>query len=293
MTQALSASGATFVRLHEGFVAKYYLDPVGVPTIGIGFTWRSAAFRAWWAKHKNVEFGPGATITRAEAEDALRALFAEEYGLAVNKFLGEDVAQHVFDAMSSVTFNCGAGTLGDRWALAAKAGNYGAAGALLEATRVTARGKRLAGLVRRRKEEALLLEKGIYTGVGGAVQPEPADAMADGMLIRGERGPAVRILIVDLHKLGFYDGRMDDVFGYGTEAAVLAFQRTNGLEADGWAGPVTLKAIAAAIGKPASTVTPPPATPTTPAPQDAPVAPADRPWWIVLLEALARLFTRG
>jgi lysozyme len=34
----LSPKDAAFIRRHDGFVARYYLDPVGVPTIGIGFT---------------------------------------------------------------------------------------------------------------------------------------------------------------------------------------------------------------------------------------------------------------
>lgn len=86
----LSEKGAASVRLHEGYVRNFYLDPVGVGTIGIGFTWASKAFRAWWAKHKpGVKFGPGAVMSREEADDALRFLFAEEYGKAVNAFLGK------------------------------------------------------------------------------------------------------------------------------------------------------------------------------------------------------------
>lgn len=264
----LSKKGAAFIRSHEGFVARYYLDPVGVGTIGIGFTWRSSAFQEWWAAHKNVNFGPGASMTRAEAEDALRYLCEREYGHAVNKHYGGPVKQHVFDASTSVTYNCGAATLGDRWAEAAKKGFYATAADYLETTRVTAKGRRLAGLVRRRKEEAALLEYGRY----GAVVPQPKDAMADGILVRGERGPAVAALIADLHKLGHYDGRLDDVFGYGTEAAVLAFQRKAGLTADGIAGPKTLAAVAAAL---------------------AAKKPTKTNWLAALIDALLALFRGG
>ena len=38
----LSKQGAAFVRSHEGFVPKYYLDPVAVPTIGVGTVERVA-----------------------------------------------------------------------------------------------------------------------------------------------------------------------------------------------------------------------------------------------------------
>ena len=244
----LSAKGAAFVRLHEGYAAKYYLDPVKVGTIGIGFTWGSAAFREWWGKNKSgVTFGPGATMSRAEAEDALRYLFEREYGKAVNDFLKKTVPQHVFDGMASPVFNLGPGSLKWKWASAIKAGDVAKGAALLRTTGTTAKGKKLAGLVRRRKEEALLIELGVYTGVDNASGLTVPLADADGILVRRERGPAVAQLIRDLHKLGYYDGLLDDVFGPGTESAVLAFQRMNGLVDDGKVGPVTRAALDRAL----------------------------------------------
>lgn len=271
----LSAKGAAFVRLHEGFVAKYYRDPVGVGTIGIGFTWKSESFRQWWYANKSGIFGPSAKMTRAEAESALTYLFSKEYGAAVDKFLAKTVAQHVFDAMASVTYNCGPGALAWKWAAAVKRGALGDAALHLRTTATTAGGKTLAGLVRRRKEEALLLEKGVYTGVEATFEPlgpSAAEPMSDGVLVRGERGPAVKALIRDLHALGLYDGVLDDVFGYGTEAAVLAFQRANGLKADGYAGPKTLSAIAAALARKAK--------------------PAKQNWLSALLDIILGLFTK-
>lgn len=242
MTMKLSAKGAAFVRAHEGFVGRWYADPVGIMTIGCGFTWRSAAFRQWWAKNKPGIPKYQGRMTRAEADDALMYLFAHEYGKAVDGFLKKAVPQHVYDAMCSVSFNCGPGSLKWKWAAALKRGDYEAGAALLRTTAVTARGKRLPGLVRRRKEEALLITNGVYTGVGN-VKAGPVDAMADGVLARGERGPAVAALIRDLAALGHYDGVLDDVFGRGTEAAVIAFQNASGLKPDGMAGPATLEAI--------------------------------------------------
>lgn len=254
----LSPQGAGFVRVHEGFVPRWYEDPVGVPTIGIGFTWRSAAFREWWKANKpDVAFARGATMTREEADEALRFLVDREYGAAVNRFLGSvAVPQHVFDGMCSPVFNLGPGSLEWKWAAACKARDFDRAASHLRVTGTTARGKRLAGLVARRKEEAELIRSGDYT-VGAA----PADAMADGMLIRGERGDAVRELQRDLKGLGLYDGKIDGIFGYGTEEAVMAFQRTQWLKADGYAGPKTLAALRAA---------------ETPAPPDVPMPP-ERP----------------
>ena len=244
----LSSKGAAFTRAHEGFKAQAYLDPVGILTIGIGFTWRSNAFRKWWAIHRPGQtFSLKSTMTREEAEECLRFMFKEEYGKAVNDFLSREVPQHIFDGMASPVFNLGAGSLKWQWAQAAKAGDYRRAGLLLTTTGTTAQGKTLSGLVKRRADEAELIIYGDYTY--GPMRASPAavaeaNALSDGVLVRGERGPAVALLIQDLKKLGFYDGTVDDIFGYGTEAAVLAFQRANGLRADGKAGPKTLAAIA-------------------------------------------------
>jgi lysozyme len=277
----LSSAGAAFVRHHEGFVPRYYLDPVGVGTIGNGFTWASSAFRSWWGKKRpGQKFGPGATMTRAEAAEVLIVLMREEYGAAVNRFLGQTVAQHVFDAMASVTFNCGAGTLSDRWAAAAKRGDMAAAADLLKTTRVTAKGRRLAGLVSRRLDEAEMLEQADYTIGRPALDP-----MADGMLVRRERGEAVRQLQVDLQGAGFYgDGEADGIFGPGTEAAVMEFQRSVGLKDDGYAGPATLAALKGV--EPA----PPIILPTEPAPlpvivPPAPGAPLTASQYITIAEA--------
>lgn len=59
----------------------------------------------------------------------------------------------------------------------------------------------------------------------------------------GSKGAAVTRLQKKLAKLGFSPGSIDADFGPGTEAAVLAFQRSEGLLADGVAGPRTLAAL--------------------------------------------------
>jgi len=304
----LSVNGAAFLRLQEGFVDHAYRDAVGVLTIGVGFTWRSNAFRQWWEKNRPGQtFDLSARMTRSEADNCLRYLCQDEYGKAVNDFLGHDVPPHVFDAMTSVVFNCGAGTLDDRWAIAAKRADYATAARFLETTRVTAKGKKLAGLVRRRKEEGLLISKGIYTGVTTNVQPVAVDPLADGVLVRGERGPAVATLILNLAALGFYTGRLDDVFGFGTEAAVLKFQRANGLKDDGYAGPKTLALIAEKVkakgpAEPVQRVSPLPSetdkafrdTMAAKAAKDAPApAPEAKTGWLsLILSILSKLFKR-
>lgn len=164
----ISRAGIDFIALHEGFRSRAYHDAATPPvlTIGYGFTWRSTSFRSWWARNRSSRFNLSSTMSEDEAKAALQMMIADEYGKAVNEFLGhKQVPQHVFDAAVSAVFNLGPRALTWKWAAAMKAGDYAAAAARLRVTGTTAGGRRLAGLVRRRKEEALLLEKGIYTGV--------------------------------------------------------------------------------------------------------------------------------
>ena len=59
-------------------------------------------------------------------------------------------------------------------------------------------------------------------------------------LKRGSTGPDVRKLQEHLQARGFSPGNIDGTFGGGTEAALIAFQKSEGLLADGVAGPKTL-----------------------------------------------------
>jgi peptidoglycan L-alanyl-D-glutamate endopeptidase CwlK len=56
-------------------------------------------------------------------------------------------------------------------------------------------------------------------------------------------GPEVSALQQALARAGFNPGVADGVFGLGTEAAVLGFQRSKGLAADGTVGPATATAL--------------------------------------------------
>ena len=70
----------------------------------------------------------------------------------------------------------------------------------------------------------------------------PAASTATGtqpMVYRGSRGDAVRKLQELLNKKGFDCGAADGIFGSKTYAAVVAFQKANGLSADGIVGPLT------------------------------------------------------
>lgn len=59
----------------------------------------------------------------------------------------------------------------------------------------------------------------------------------------GSEGSAVRYLQTKLKSLGYYTGSADGSYGSGTEAAVKAFQKANGLKADGKAGTDTINML--------------------------------------------------
>jgi len=75
-------------------------------------------------------------------------------------------------------------------------------------------------------------------------------------LRRGSTGPDVATLQDALRARGFNPGATDANFGGGTEAAVIAFQRSEGLLADGVVGPRTAAALGLPGPSPAPSVIP-------------------------------------
>ena len=63
------------------------------------------------------------------------------------------------------------------------------------------------------------------------------------MLGRGSKGKAVRKVQEMLAKKGFSPGKIDGDFGKATRSAVVNFQKSEGLLADGIVGPKTIKAL--------------------------------------------------
>ena len=59
----------------------------------------------------------------------------------------------------------------------------------------------------------------------------------------GSRGEEVRQIQQKLRDLAFYTGEVDGIFGLQTQKAVIAFQRSRGLSADGIVGKNTLSAL--------------------------------------------------
>ncbi|MGV1785758.1 MULTISPECIES: helicase-related protein [Agrobacterium] len=145
----------------------------------------------------------------------------------------ENRKQHELDAAASVTFNLGVGAMNWTWAEYWRKGQIKKAAAHLASNYNTAKGKKLPGLVRRRKEEALLFEKGIYTGVGVTkeVTAEPP-VLPD---------PVVKEAQELLTTAGLNPGAIDGWMGEKTKAAVIAYQKAHPhLIADGIIGPATI-----------------------------------------------------
>ncbi len=63
------------------------------------------------------------------------------------------------------------------------------------------------------------------------------------VLRQGAKGSEVREVQRRLKLWGYYNGSVDGVFGAGTRSAVVAFQKKNGLTADGVVGKSTYKAL--------------------------------------------------
>ena len=76
-------------------------------------------------------------------------------------------------------------------------------------------------------------------GVSPAMPVETTTGVGRPMVSYGSRGDAVRKLQELLNALGYDCGSVDGIFGSKTKAAVLAFQKANGLGVDGIVGPLT------------------------------------------------------
>jgi lysozyme len=233
---ATSPRGRDFLRAHEGNPLTCYLDPVKVPTIGTGFTMRSKAVRAALAKRGITKLVPGKTkITAKQSDEILIEVLAAEFEPAVVRN-SPSRKQHQMDAATSVVFNLGTGAMDWQWAKLWRAGKLKAAADYLASHYNTAGGKKLAGLVRRRKEEALLFEKGVYTGTTAAKEATPEPPAAP--------DPVVKEAQEILSGKGFNPGAIDGWMGEKTKAAVIAYQKAHPhLVADGIIGPATLSQL--------------------------------------------------
>lgn len=227
MADTISEKLVQFVKAREGWSTNAYREKHDVVTIGYGFTnldkTCQAFFKAKWGRPLRL----GDTITKGEGDVLLGQVLRQEYLPPVLKRFGRSLTQERLDCCVSVSYNCGAGTLSDRWADALAAGDVKRAAELLKETRVTAQGHPLAGLRARRALEADLLLYGRYgsTAVAPAVSSHAED---------------VEAYQQQLKILGFYKGEIDGVAGPGTIDAVKAYQAAHpDLVVDGVVGRAT------------------------------------------------------
>jgi peptidoglycan hydrolase-like protein with peptidoglycan-binding domain len=75
----------------------------------------------------------------------------------------------------------------------------------------------------------------------------PSSPAGPEVLRRGSEGPVVTVVQHRLLDLGFRPGGEDGHYGNATYAAVMAFQKHEGLQPDGNAGPLTLAALQAGL----------------------------------------------
>ena len=94
---------------------------------------------------------------------------------------------------------------------------------------------------------------GSSTG-GGTTSSQYTNGKTDIYLRLGSTGSQVKILQNRLIVLGYISGTADGTFGETTEAAVAAFQKRNGLDNDGVAGPSTLTKLYSSSAKKAASV---------------------------------------
>ncbi|WP_052954045.1 glycoside hydrolase family protein [Devosia soli] len=223
-----------FIGGHEGFVSTYYLDPVHVPTIGYGFTWGSAVFRNWWQTRYGRKFQRGDTISQADAHSILKLIIETEAAPPVDAKIASAKA-NVRDASYSMVYNAGAGSLKWKWFQALIRGDIKGAAALWRKTAVTAKGKWLPGIARRRNEEADIAEFNRWPSWLGQGDVAPATHTPS---------ENVRQAQLWLKALGYEPGPADGVPGQRTKAATLRFQQDHGaLKVDGVIGPATLAAL--------------------------------------------------
>lgn len=136
----------SLIRNAEGFSAKPYNCPAGVPTIGFGST--------RYADGRSVALSDPA-ITIAQANEILYATLGQ-YEAAVNRYVTVPLTQGQFDALVDFAYNAGAQSLRTSTLLRRlNAGDYtGAAGEFSKW--VFGGGKPLPGLVKRRAFESAL-----------------------------------------------------------------------------------------------------------------------------------------
>ena len=161
----INNAGLALIREFEGFVPKWYRDPVGVWTIGYGHTDAAGS-----PKHAT---SPNLHLTEAEGAEILHRDLGR-YEADVARLVKVPLNENQHAALVSFTYNLGAGNLGSSTLLRKlNAGDY--VGAAAEFPRWNkAGGKVLAGLTRRRKAEQTLFNKPVSRTITAPATNSPA-----------------------------------------------------------------------------------------------------------------------
>ena len=142
----ITKQGIDLIKRFEGFEPEIYLDAAGLPTIGYGHLLQQG---------ENKMFAGG--ISEAAGE----ALLIKDVGIAeraVLRLIRVPLTDGQFDALVSFTFNLGGGAL-QRSTLRRKVNREEHSDVPAEFMRwVWAGGRKLRGLVRRRRAEAKLYQ---------------------------------------------------------------------------------------------------------------------------------------
>ncbi|MGL6337693.1 MAG: glycoside hydrolase family protein, partial [Waterburya sp.] len=158
----VSSKGLKFIGNFEGFYPNLYNDPAGNATIGYGHLVHLGGING----SEPVEFRNGITNDRALELLQQDANIAVQ---AVKDLVKVTLNQAQFDALVSFTFNLGRGNLAISDLLARLNNNeYDSVPYELSRWNKAAIGgvlQPLPGLTRRRNEEGILFQNGIYTGV--------------------------------------------------------------------------------------------------------------------------------
>lgn len=167
----ITPAGVSLVKEFEGCELRAYRDPVGILTIGYGYT-------------NNAGFGPGVRAGDVWTEEQAEAMLVEgldRFGARIKPLLKREATPHQYSAMVSLAYNIGVGAFSKSTCLKRfNAGDIaGAAEALTWFNK--AGGRVLRGLVRRREaERALFLTEEPYVAppqpdVPPITHPDPAE----------------------------------------------------------------------------------------------------------------------
>lgn len=208
-----SQNGINLIKQFEGCRLKAY-KPVAAEkyyTIGWG--------------HYGADVTENMTISQEKAD----AILVEDLKKFERSVTGTklDLNQNQFDALVSFTYNCGAGNL-------QKLVKDRTLSQIADAMLLYNKGadkKVLSGLMRRRE-----LERALFLSDGSMTETEIKEPTAN--LKRGSKGVGVKWVQTKLNSHG-YNLAVDGIFGAGTEFAVIKFQKSHDLTADGIVGKLT------------------------------------------------------